>query len=180
MLDVAVAYNRYKFLGREFLTWLWYVMENRPEALKAADPDLVSLQVGNRIVLENRRHNASESITIIGDQAGLEEGALALRKGAVVTELNLVYKSGSHEWRFNVKGESLHLSGLKTPQTGPVESKDDLDGAVLEKIFLHEKALTLTHNLYKIFIRLRLAAEWQEEAVPQIKKWILSQPVMQA
>ena len=180
MLDVAVSYNRYKFLGYEFLTWLWYVMENQPEILKQAAPDLVSLQVGNRIVLEKNRNNTSESITIIGDQAGLEEGTLALRKGAVVTELNLVYRSGSHEWRFNVKGESLHLSGLKTPQTGPVENKEDLDGAVLEKIFLHEKALSLTFNLYQIFIRLRLTPKWQGEIVPQIRSWIRSQPGLAA
>lgn len=175
MLDVAVSYNRYKFLGYEFLTWLWFVMEKQPEALRETDPELVSLEIGNRIVLENHRNNTEESITIKGDQAGLEEGTLALRKGAVVTELNLVYKSGDHEWRFSVKGESLHLSGIKTPQTGPVENKEDMEGALLEKLFLYEKALALIHNLYKLFIRLRLAPKWENEVIPQIRKWILSQ-----
>ena len=72
MLDVAVSYNRYKFLGYEFLTWLWFAMEKQPEALRETDPDLISLEVGNRIVLENHRNNTKESITIKGDQAGLE------------------------------------------------------------------------------------------------------------
>jgi len=121
------------------------------------------------------RNNTEESITIQGDQAGLEEGTLALRKGAVVTELNLIYKSGNHEWRFSVKGESLHLSGLKTPQTGPVEKNEDMEGALLEKIFFYEKALALIHNLYKQFIRLRLSPKWKKEGIPQIRKWILSQ-----
>jgi len=174
MLDVAVSYNRYKFLGYEFLTWLWFVMEKRQEMLRKADPDLLSLEIGNRIMLENHRNNSEESITILGDQAGLEEGTLSLRKGALVTELNLVYKSGSHEWRFSIKGESLHLSGLKTPQTGPVENKEDLEGALLEKVFLYEKALALVRNLYKQFIRLRLEPKWGKESVPQIRKWILS------
>ena len=175
MLDVAISYNRYKFLGCEFLTWLWFAMEKQPEVLKETDPEMVSLEVGNRIVLENHRNNTEESITIKGDQAGVEEGTLALRKGAVVTELNLVYKSGSHEWRFSVKGESLHLSGLKTPQTGPVEKNEDMEGAVLEKIFLYEKALALIHNLYKQFIRLRLFPKWEKEIIPQIRKWIITQ-----
>lgn len=175
MLDVAVSYNRYKFLGNEFLTWLWFVMERQPQVLREADPDLLSLDVGNRIVLENHRNNTEESITIKGDQAGLEEGTLALRKGAVVTELNLVYKSGSHEWRFNVKGESLHLSSLKTPQTGPIENKEDLEGAVLEKLFLCEKVITLIHHLYKLFVQVRLAPKWEKETIPQIRKWIQSQ-----
>jgi len=55
MLDVAVAYNRFKFLGDEFLTWLWFIIENDPKYLKKFSPDLLSLEIGNRIVLENRR-----------------------------------------------------------------------------------------------------------------------------
>ena len=176
MLDVAVSYNRYKFLGHEFLTWVWFVIEKQPEVLRTAAPELVSLQVGNRIVLENRRNNTVESITIKGDQPGLEEGTLALQKGAVVTDLNLIYKSGDQEWRFSIKGESLNLSGLKTPQTAPIENKEDMEGAVLEKIFLYDKALALIQQLYKQFIRLRLTPKWGQEVVPKIRSWILSQP----
>jgi len=89
MLDVAVSYNRYKFLGYEYLTWLWFLIENNQDKIGEPDREPLSLQIGNRVVLENRQKDAVESITIKGDDAGLEEGILALRKGAVVTELNL-------------------------------------------------------------------------------------------
>ncbi len=174
MLDVAISYNRYKFLGFEFLTWLWFSMEKQPETLQKADPGLVSLGVGNRIVLENHRGQCGESVIIQGDQAGLEEATLALRKGAVVAEISLVYKSGGHEWRFGIKGESLHLSGLKPPQTGPVENKEDMDGAILEKIFLYEKVVGLVRSLYGQFVRLRVSSRWEKEVIPQIRKWIYS------
>jgi hypothetical protein len=174
MLDIAVSYNRYKFIGFEFLTWLWFIMENQPEILKAADKDLVSLDIGNRLVLEKTSGNASESITIKGDQAGLEEGILSLKKGAVVTEINLIYKAGNYEWRLGVKGESLNISGLKTPQTGPVEKKEDIEGAVLEKVFLYEKMFGLLNRLYNAFIRLRVSTRWKSEVVPQMRKWITS------
>ena len=172
MLDIAVAYNRFKFLGDEFLTWLWFVMENHPEVLNEADRDLASLDIGKRLVLEKMRNKAKESITIKGDQAGFEEGVLALQKGAVVTELNLIYISGSHEWRFTVKGESLNLSGLKTPQTAPVEKAEDIEGAVLEKIFLYEKVFDLINRLYAAFIRLRVSNRWKDEVVPRMRRWI--------
>ena len=51
MLDITFAYNRFKFLGDEFLTWLWYVIENDSGYLKNISPDLSSLETGNRIVL---------------------------------------------------------------------------------------------------------------------------------
>ena len=85
MLDVAVAYNRYQFLGEEFLTWLWYVIEKDQNLIKNFDNDFVALEIGNRIVFENRRKESGERITIKGDGASLEEGILTLKKGALVT-----------------------------------------------------------------------------------------------
>ena len=93
MLDIAVAYNRFKFLGDEFLTWLWFVIEQDPAILKNIDPDLTSFEIGNRIVLENRGKDSVERITIKGENAHFEEGMLALTKGALVAELNLVCRT---------------------------------------------------------------------------------------
>lgn len=174
MLDVAVSYNRFKFLGNEFLTWLWYVIENRQDMLKKTYEDLVSLDIGNRIALENNKYDTIESITIKGDQADLKEGILSLQKGAVVTELNLIYKSGQHEWRFNIKGESLNISDLRTPETGQIETKEDIEGAVLEKVYLCEKAIVLINDLYKQFIGLRVTNRWDKDVMPRIRKWLES------
>lgn len=172
MLDVAFAYNRFKFLGDEFLTWLWFIIANDPGYLKTLAPELSSLEIGNRIALENRSHQSLERITIKGDDANLEEGVLALRKGAVVIEMNLCFKSGDQEWRFTIKGESLNISSFKTPFTGPVETAEDLEGAVIEKAYLYDQALKLVDNLFKNFIKLRISNHWQNKVVPQIKKWI--------
>jgi len=89
MLDVAVAYNRYQFLGEEFLTWLWYVIEKDQNLIKNFDNDFVALEIGNRIVFENHRKESGEHITIKGDGASLEEGILTLKKGALVTEIKV-------------------------------------------------------------------------------------------
>ena len=172
MLDISISYNRYKFLGHEFLTWLWYIIENDIELINSLQKDPVSLVIGNRIVLENKTHDAVESITIKGNDAGLEEGILSLKKGAVVTEINLSYKTGSQEWSFNIKGESLNISSLKTPETGPIEKKQDIEGVVIEKIFLFEKITKLIDSLYKEFIKKRLSNDWSKNIVPAIKKWI--------
>ncbi|MBW1643644.1 MAG: hypothetical protein JRJ76_12465, partial [Deltaproteobacteria bacterium] len=122
MLDVAVSYNRFRFLGHEFLTWLWHTIENDLHLLKSLDDELTALEIGNRIVLENRRDEALESIIIQGDEAGFEEGILALKKGAMVTELNLFYKAGDKKWQFTLKGESLSITNLKTPETSIIET----------------------------------------------------------
>jgi hypothetical protein len=174
MLDIAVAYNRYKFLGNEFLTWLWFMIETDQNRLRRYNPDLESLNIGSRMVLENTRNNAKETITIKGQDANLEEGLLALKKGAVVTEIHLSYKAGDQHWQFNLKGESLNISNLKLPETGPVETPEDLESAVIEKTYLIEKAIGLINNLFSHFIKLRVSDEWRNQTVLRIQNWAMS------
>jgi hypothetical protein len=172
MLDIAVTYNRYKFIGYEFLTWWWYIINQDPDTLSDIEPDFVGLETGNRIVIENIRKEAAESITIKGNDADLQEGKLALRKGGIVTELNLILTCGAHRWQFTVKGESLNISSLKIPYTGPIESAEQLEGAVLEKIFLYSKAIKFIEKSFKKFIKLRLSEQWSSTLLPRMGAWI--------
>ncbi|MBT8338681.1 MAG: hypothetical protein HKP58_20465 [Desulfatitalea sp.] len=172
MLDIAVAYNRYRFLGNEFLTWLWFTIENDMERIHECDAELVDLNVGNRMVLENRLANGKEHISIKGDDAGLEEALLALQKGALITDLHLVYKSGSHEWQFALKGESLSFSGMKLPESGPIDTGEEMEGLILEKVYLYEKPFELVDRLFRSFLSVRLADTWQAKTLDAMKKWI--------
>ena len=65
MLDVAVSYNRFKFIGHEFLTWLWFIMEENRDVLKhLSSSDPVYLEIGNGLVVENMMNDTLEKITI--------------------------------------------------------------------------------------------------------------------
>ena len=172
MLDVAVAYNRYKFIGEEFLTWLWYIIDTSQSRLKSIDNEIESLEIGNRIVIENRKNKSTERITIKGDDAGLEEGILALKKGAMVTELSLKYRSNNHDWKFTIKGESLNFSSLTTPATALPETPDDLEGFVIEKAYLYEKIIDFIEKAFEKYIRIRISNSWNESERPLVRQWI--------
>ena len=174
MIDVATAYNRYKFLGEEFLTWLWYVIENNQNLIKNFDRNFIGLEIGDRIVFENRRKESVERITIKGEEAGLEEGILALKNGALVTELNMIYRSAELVWQFTLKGESLNISSLNIPETDLPDSDEDIEGFVLEKLFLYDKSLQLVKNLFTHFVKLRISNKWLNKEVFIIRKWIQS------
>ena len=74
MLDIAVSYNKFKFLGNEFLTWLWYIIENDRKKLVDSENNRISLVIGNRIIIENKLNDdSSEVISIKGDDADLKE-----------------------------------------------------------------------------------------------------------
>ena len=176
MLDVAVAYNRYRFLGEEFLTWLWFCIETQQSDIQNLEQEQtqekVAIEIGNRMALENRRRNTAESITIKGDDAGLEEGLLSLKKGALITELNLVLRTVEKKWQFNIKGESLNISNLKTPEISRPETQEEVEGFVLEKIFLYDRLVCYLETLFERFIHLRTSEKWDNVAVPKIKRWL--------
>lgn len=172
MLDIGLAYNRYKFIGHEFLTWLWFIIEAAPHELKELNDHPFDLEIGNRIVLENKKEENVESITILGDAAGLEEGRLSLKKGALVTELNLILRQNDQQWQFTIKGESIGFTGFKTPQTGGIESQEDLEAALLEKLYLYEQAFTIIDALFNRFIHTRLSSQWDNKTLHSIKSWL--------
>ena len=173
MLDIAVLYNKYKFLGQEFLTWLWYSLENESENLLDAEGLPVQMAVGNRIVLEVIRDESTvESVTIKGDNADLSEGIVAIRKGALVTEMSITYKKGDLGWSFTLKGENFNITGLKTPETPNVESKDETEGAIIDKLYLASEIVTLVGTLFNNFIHLRISENWSKVTVPAMKQWI--------
>ena len=172
MLDVAVAYNRYRFLGNEFLTWLWFMIDTGQDELKKLDADLAALEIGNRIDLENRRDEKIERITIKGDDADLKEGYLALRKGALATDLNMVFRSAEHQWQFTIKGESLNISSLKAPETGEAESEEDAEGLMLEKIYLHERIIRFIESAFRHFVHLRTSEKWEGSTIGRIHRWL--------
>ncbi len=173
MLDIAVAYNRYKFLGNEYLTWLWYAIDSEKETFEDKSNTPFILETGSRIVFENIiDDNTIETVTIKGDNAGLEEGRLAVQKGAVVTELNIKLIYIEQIWSFNIKGESYNFSGFKHPETEKIEKKEDVEGAVLEKVYLFGKAVELMDIVYDKFIKIRISEEWDKVIVPEIKNWI--------
>jgi len=174
MLDIATAYNKYKFLGNDFLTWIWFLIEtNQNISSVLTSNDAVTLEVGNSIVLENKLGDKSkEKISIKGDQAGLEEGTTALKKGAFVTQINLICKINKDEYKFTIKGESLNITGLKTPKTDLSKNKEKIEGLVLEKTFFCFKIFKVIDTLFLKYLEQRTADEWNVKGLQDIKNWI--------
>ncbi|MCP4158889.1 MAG: hypothetical protein GY760_02340 [Deltaproteobacteria bacterium] len=176
MLDIATAYNKYKFLGNDFLTWIWYLIETDENLTNLINAkETITLEVGNSIVLENNLGDkATEKISIKGDKAGLEEGTTALKKGAFVTQINLICKINEDEYKFTIKGESFNVTGLKTPKTDLSGKDDEMEGLVLEKAFFSFKIFEVIDSLFLKYIDQRTSEDWNQKGLQDIKNWIQS------
>ncbi|MBU1195842.1 MAG: hypothetical protein KKD67_13360 [Proteobacteria bacterium] len=176
MLDIATAYNKYKFLGNDFLTWIWFLIETDQNISDLINSkEVIRLEVGNSIVLENTLGDKSkEKISIKGDQAGLEEGTTALKKGAFVTHINLICKINEDEYRFSMAGESMNITGLKTPKTDLSKNEDQIEGVILEKSSFCFKIFEVIDTLFLKYIDKRTSDDWNHKGFSELKKWIES------
>ena len=149
------------------------MIEKDPGFLKKIIGEEGYLEIGNRMVFENRSgNNVMESVTIKGDDAGLEEGILSLKKGAMVTELNLSYRSGERRWQFTVRGESFHITHIKIPDNEKEGPEPEAEIVVLEKAALCEKIFIVMDKLYEKFIKIRISERWEKETLPKMRRWI--------
>jgi hypothetical protein len=82
--------------------------------------------------------------------------------------------SGSREWRFTLKGESFNIANLKSPAAGKAESDDDTEGVILEKIYLYEKIVRWTDEVFSRFIKLRISKDWNQTELKLMREWIHS------
>ena len=175
MLDITIAYKRYKFLGNEFLTWFWFYISEQSNQIKNKDNDLFEFEINNQIILENiLRDKSKEKIVIKGEEAGLEEAFLALQKGALVTEISLLCKKQENTWAFKLKGESFSFSSLKTPNIAFIDKEKETERFILEKLYFYETIIEIIDFLYLKFVKLRFSNEWKTNIVPKMKNWINS------
>lgn len=173
MLDIAVAYNKYKFVGYEFLTWIWYLTENNYDFIEQTAPEIKMFYIDNKIVIENFKEDSSEKITINGDNANLDEGALALKKGALVTEMKIQLKTDEDiDFKFTIKGESLDITGFGIPKHKFSTSDEEIEGSVIEKVHFLQILTTIVDKLFQKFISIRISTNWKDQELTKIGLWI--------
>ena len=161
------------FLGREFLTWLWYKSEERNGSVHLPDKGDLFVQFQKRLILESGDGDYAETISCQGFHADLAEGKAALREGKKVREARLSMGIGSQEWEFTFKADQFQFQSMKLPKTMPLSEEDqDLEPRILERISLVEEPVQVMEKLFEHFLVRRLGAAWIEEELPSLRKWM--------
>lgn len=161
------------FLGREFLTWLWFKSEERNGRIAIPGKDDVEAQFLRRIVLESGAGEYSETVVCQGLHADLREGKAALREGKRVREARIELKRDSQNWEFTFKADPFQFQSMRLPDSaGEDEEGADREGRTLERIYTIETAMNTMDELFDFFLRRRFSAEWVSEETPKLKKWL--------
>ena len=179
------------FLGREYLTWLWYVTETTDQPVqlggdsRGGRPWTTGLWVDDRILLQSWDLKGHENLLRGGDPSQSMEAAASLCSGKVVRELRLgMNVSGVGDYACTLRADTLTPTGLRLPDDSsgdgaPGKGADETRGLQNgDEAWLNARLgycdifLDITDSLFSWFIRERCSATWEETGLRSLQSWI--------
>lgn len=154
------------FIGREFLTWLWFRSETDP-VVDLSGSRSVEVEILGPLLLEANFGDARSS-GLKGESAGLSaEAGTALREGKKLRRARLKFNVEGVEWIASLDGETLAVTGLAVPSSGKLPFSESLR---LRTEFMLDFDSLLT-ELINLFLERRLdEKDWAKE-LQKIHAW---------
>jgi len=167
-VDLVDRIETTRFLGNEFLLWLWFAGDVTGGMHELGDGSVVEVSLENQLKLIDPL-SARESISMRGeDPFGSPEADQALKHGKLPAKVQLRLKQGESEWIASLNGPALALSGIKLPAL----LDEAADEPLFERLRLLEQLDDLLHELYRQFLTVRLSPSWTSEILPAMKRWV--------
>lgn len=149
-----------QFLGREFLTWLWFLIDTQQtSALRLRSNDEVAIMIDRTLRLECAFGMTGADVITADAPAGLPEARSALAIGKLPTKAGLLLGSPAGEFGFALDGPRMTVTGLVLPEG---ERTDDPRAAIEQRFELCFDCLALLDTLYELFLRRRIRADWSQ------------------
>jgi len=166
----VTAVEEGRFLGYEFLTYLWFSVENERGKIQVGERE-AELSLGEQIGL-TLPSDGKEKVVCSTQANQLTEARAALQQGKLVGQIQLILKVGDNEYVFSLESSLATIRGLKTPKQLPNFDEEDPDGRFLEKMFFIEEVHKALDGFYARFLSERLSAQWEAVSLPMMRNWI--------
>ena len=160
-----------EFLGRDFLTWLWFKSETNNGWFDLEELGMAEVWFNGRVTLQPESDQEPETITCIGENSRLSEARFALTKNKKVTQALVKLIMGDHEWTFTLDSMWMNFKSLKSPKI-LLDKDDDPDGLFYERVFLMDQPIRAVDRIFLSFIRLRTSTDWDTMELPALISWI--------
>ncbi len=166
-MDIINRINATRYLGREFLTWLWYRSATQQGIFELPD-GAVEVWFDARLTLESQGDLKEQNVIKAESPTETTEAHAALLTGKLVSEARLRVVHGQKQWSLAMKGDTLGVSGVKIPA---LLSRED-DDQLYERFMLIEEIEDMLAALFRQFMELRLDdALWRPE-IQAIRTWV--------
>jgi len=173
------------FLGREFLTWLWFRCESDGGTFElpglgggaAAGDEAdgeggaaaeVGVVFNDYVSLISDGEDREESIVKKGSPHRSAEARTALLVGKLVAAAKLEIARGERSFTATVVGETLDFRSVKYPDP----QGDDPEERAVERLEAMRELTDIIDALYGMFLGVRTSPAWDAREVPAMTRWI--------
>ncbi|MEQ9072493.1 MAG: hypothetical protein RLP09_01485 [Sandaracinaceae bacterium] len=165
-MDLVDKIERSRFLGREFLVWLWFESERLEGVLPLPSGEACELWLEEQLTLVADMEKA-ESKLKAGAPSATPEAKEALRQGKLPTKAKMRISRGPQSWSFLFNADSLAVAGVKIPAL----ITEETDEKFYERMQLVEDLEAMIGGLYERFLEVRTSERWAQEA-DAVRAWV--------
>ncbi len=175
-MDLVDLIIEKRFLGQEFLTWLWWKSEERGGSVLLPERGDIIVVFEKHMLLEYGEGESNEKLICSGLQTELQEARTGLLMGKKLEQARIQISYAEQEWNFTLAAALMEFRNVKLPKTAGTESDvaenpEETEGMVLERIYLFEELVRLVNELFKVFLDVRLGETWRDE-LQKIRHWV--------
>ncbi|HTV25289.1 MAG TPA: hypothetical protein VMG12_41630 [Polyangiaceae bacterium] len=173
-MDLVDRIETTRFLGGEFLLWLWFSRDVTGGEIHIKGRGTVAVSLETQLALADPVADR-ERVAIRGvDPFGGAEAGEALVAGKLPRKVGLRIVFEQSEWVATLDSHTLALSGVKLPAS----SNQNEEELFYERMQRLEQIHELVQALYAHFIGVRLAPSWETDVVPALRRWVASGEIM--
>ena len=157
-----------RFLGREFLTWLWRQTDEGDAPLRVSNGDDVTVMFEKILRLACDFGITGTDVITSDAPATLPEARAALRVGKQPNKAGLIVGGPLGEFRLTLDAARMCVSGLVLPEPqGEQERRERIEG----RLELIGDAADLLDALFDVFLQQRVAGKWSQQQ-HEISTWV--------
>jgi hypothetical protein len=167
-MDLVDRIETTRFLGNEFLTWLWFKVELYEGTFDVGELGKCEVWFDTTLQLAGWADDSEKTILRGAAPSSSAEASEALKQGKVPVKAALRLVLNSEEYVFTLNGKTLGLSGVKIPEVG----MEELEERFYERMRLLEQLDEVVTTLYDEFLLVRLSSLWDAELAPAMRDWV--------
>jgi hypothetical protein len=167
-VDLVDRIETTRFLGGEFVLWLWFSRDVLDGVLPIPGQGAVELALESALLLIDPLAD-QERVNIRGfDPLASLEAEHALLRGKLPRKVSLRLGFQQSEWVAVLDAATLQLSGVKLPALLSEGEEEHFH----ERMRLLEQLHDLIQGLYRHFLSVRLRPDWHAELLPAMRQWL--------
>lgn len=175
-MDLVDLIQEKRFLGQEFLTWLWFKSEERGGTVDVPEHGGITVVFEKHMLLEYGEADYNERLVCSGLQTELKEARTGLRTGKKLEQARVQIIKQDYEFNVTLGATLFEFRNVRLPKTATSTyensmTDEETEGMILERIFLFDELTRIVHDLFRLFLNTRLSDSWAEER-GAIRNWV--------